>query len=260
MDDVDSCMYEIISKGQFEIVLERRTFETATGVLYTKDDLKALFNNGNNFLYCMDGVGSYPMVCDYAHDPSSLIYVDSVLAHVLNELKNPKKKEVFVDLSPVAIRTLSVQYQRWFKENGVMCRPSTGVFIRFKQKPKKVAVDKFSLLQMKRECVRSLQYFLNTEYDICLEFKDLTTELRLRNYIKFGMTLGRTIDVILEDPNFTHTYEYVDDGKGKIRKRVGCSLDWFVANEMTKHDTNKEEMCKLMKQSFREWLEEIVLL
>lgn len=258
----EEVMYEIVSEGRFEICLEKRTMEDATGVLYTNEDLKALYNAGEEWVdYYDDSRTSYSILCDYKYGPRSLIYLDSLLSHVLGELSNPKKKEVFVDLSDRAISKLAGYMQKCLKQNGVMCRPSTGAFVRFKAKPKKVDVKKSILMRLKSNCVGHLQQLLNREYKIELDFKGLSTEQNLRNYIKFGMKLGQTVDLIMEGQPFYRQWiqntDVEDYGNGRYEY---YPLDWYLTNILFKDSADKEELIKLHKQAFRNWLEEIALL
>jgi hypothetical protein len=137
-----------------------------------------------------------------------------------------------------------------------MCRPSTGTFVRFKAKPKKVEVKKSVLWRLRGYCVNHLCIALNKEYGLDMEWKGVGKEKVLRNYVKLGMKLGYTVDTILDGLPFFRMWEY-KDGNGHYEY---YQLDWYLENEVFKKDPNKDELIKLHKQEFRKWLEEIVLL
>lgn len=250
-------LYEVVSEGRFEINFEIRTMENATGVLYTNEELQELYNDGEEWI---SSVAENAVNClkyvDYKYDPKCLIYLDDVVSHVRGELSNPKKKEVFVELSERAINQIVNYCQKWLKRQGIMCRPSTGAFVRFKAKPKKVEVKKSTLWRMKGSCVYHLCIDLNKKYGLDMDWKGVSKESVLTKYVKFGMKLGYTVDTILSDLPFWREWKYVD-GKGHYEY---YPLNWFCTHRLFANEQNQQELVDLHVVEFRKWLEEIALL
>ena len=248
-------LYEVVSEGRFEINFEVRTMEEATGVLYTNKELRELYNDGEEWVGTVnEKTVSCPKYINYRYDPRSLIFLDDILSHVLNEFKDPKKKEVLVELSDHAIFQLCYFCQTWLKQNGVMCRPSTGAFIRFKVRPKKVGVKKSFLMRIKRQCVFHLQLALSKEHGLDMKWLGTSKEEVLMNYVKFGMKLGYTVESILCGLPFHYSYKRDEAGNGVFEY---YPLNWYLTNILLQDVDNQQELIDLYLIKFRNWLEEI---
>lgn len=250
-----------VIENQFEIIIEPQTLETATSVLYSLRELIEVYNNGEEFIDYRSS-NNTTLISDYRYNPNCLIYLDNLISHVRYGLSNPNTKEVYVELSDRAVQVLVNGWQTIFKENGFMCRPSTGTFVRFKTKPKKVEVKKSVLLRLKSVCVEHLRMSLNNEYDLDMEWRGVGQEKNLRNYVKFGMKLGHTVDSIINDLPFHH--DWIQDGKDENGRYIGHreyhSLNYFLTNNVFKDEKNQQELIELHTNEFRKWLEEITLL
>ncbi len=252
-----------VTENRFEIILEKQTLETATSVLYSFREIMDIYNNGEEIVsYWSSNDNNHLLICDYKYDPTRLIYLDNLISYVKHELSKPKTKEVYVDLSDKTVQVLVNGWQKLLKEHGFMCRPSTGTFVRFKTKPKKVEVKKSVLLRLKSICVEHLQISLNNEYDLDMEWRGTGQEKNLRNYVKFGMKLGHTVDSIINDLPFYRVW--INDSKNEngyyISNYEYFSLNYFLTNNVFKNEQNQQELIELHTNEFRKWLEEITLL
>ena len=250
-------LYEVVNEGRFEINFKVRTMEDATGVLYTNAELQELYNDGEEWNSTVnEKTISCPKYVDYRYEPQCLIFLDDLVSHVRGEFSNPKKKEVFVDLSDSAITQICNFCQKWLKQQGMMCRPSTGAFIRFKVKPKKVEVKKSVLWRLKGNCVMHMNIALNKEYGLDMDWKGIGEEKVLRNYVKFGMKLGYTVETILCGLPFYREWRFVDvEGYYEY-----YPLNWFLTHVLFKNEQNQQQLIELYIIELRKWLDEIALL
>ena len=125
-------IYQIQEQTDLEIVLVPTTLETATDVTYDSHTFNEFFNAGTHESIWVSVVGWWGCgkALYYVNMPELLRRVERALAEF---------KEYCPPLTAEMLEGLGSK-QSVFKERGFMFRPSKGIFVRWKAKPKKATM------------------------------------------------------------------------------------------------------------------------
>lgn len=238
----DQPIYQIISQNEVELILQRTTLETATDVTYTNEQFceihsDSVWNRVDGYWY------------SYGSDDMNKIYYinkPELRRQVLQQLE--KSKEAIVELSEEIMKHIQY-YNDEFKPHGFMFRPSKGVFVKFKARPKKKVVSKALINDMRNMFMEAVCNHIQTKYGFHFKYVSCCNKKDQAAIVKFGLANGYTWNEVTTVA-FQTWNEYDRDADEYVSK--GRPLMAYLQHRLS----SDPEMIQPTFDEFKKWYDE----
>lgn len=236
-------VYQIESQTALEIVLVRTTLEEATDVTYTPGQFTESFNGGT-----IDAV--WDNVQGYWGDERRWYFnKPELIRQVVGQLD--KTKEVSFPLSEYIMQRLQ-EYNPMFKEHGFMYRPSKGVFVKWKAKPKKVVISKDLMNRLRNFCNEAVAKYVCSRYKFGFKLESCANKKDQVRVLKFGHDLGFTWDIFMEMEACDYRGYYIPDQQKYVFS--GKTVPVWVMEQLVSRD--EEQMYDATIAEFKKWFDD----